>query len=469
MAIKTYDASPYFDDFNTSKLEDKNYLKILFKPGVSVQVRELNQMQSILQSQIDKFGRSVYREGAILDGSTYFTDNVNYIDVDIDETAASQGLNSNMNLVTGQNIRITSAGSVNDLSAEVYAYENISTNGNQRWRLYLRYNSSSAVSASDSNISLFDDTGDTSSRTLIVDSGLVTSLNILVLSSGDPFGTIVQNTGVGVAAEITTDKGVFFSQGTFMYNDTTSRLFIEKTSKDDKITGIAAFRLNEVIKTTAEDESLFDIAAGTPNHKAPGADRYSVDLVPILLTDDSTITSIAQNTNKCASTTSGTTTVNYLSLLTIDSSQYIAPARPEYTQLDEKLATRTFEESGNYTVQPFVARVREFRNDLAGNDGVYNDTQIQALDITTANPDVASGLDGQTINTQSKAQTFGESRYGLSVEPGVSYVNGYRVPLEESINLYAEKARESEDGVESFGQARLGSFIELSGIQNLPD
>jgi hypothetical protein len=467
MAIKTYDASPYFDDFNTSKLEDKNYLRILFKPGVSIQVRELNQMQSVLQSQIDKFGRSVYKEGPILDGSTYFTDTVNYIDVDIDSAAATAGVNANMNLIAGKTIRITASGSVNDLSAEVYAYENIFTTGNQRWRLYLRYNSSGVSSATDSNIGEFDVTGNANSRTLVVDSAFVSG-NSTILSSGDPLGTIIQDTGVGYASEITTDKGVFFSQGTFMYNDTTSRLFIEKASKDDVITGTAVFRIDQVIKTTAEDESLFDIAAGTPNHKAPGADRYSVDLVPMLLTDDSTITSITQNANKCASTTSGTTAVNYLNLLTIESSQYIAPARPEYTQLDDKAALRTFEESGNYTVQPFVARSREFRNNLAGNDGLYNDTQIQALDITTSASDV-SGLNNAAINTAQRAQTFGESRYGLSVEPGVAYVNGYRVPLEESINLYAEKARESEDGVESFGQAVLGSYIELSAITNLPD
>ena len=39
--------SPYFDDFD----EAKNYNKILFKPGVAVQARELTQLQSILMNQ----------------------------------------------------------------------------------------------------------------------------------------------------------------------------------------------------------------------------------------------------------------------------------------------------------------------------------------------------------------------------------------------------------------------------------
>ena len=37
--------SPYFDDFNA----DDNYYKVLFKPGVPVQARELTGLQSILQ------------------------------------------------------------------------------------------------------------------------------------------------------------------------------------------------------------------------------------------------------------------------------------------------------------------------------------------------------------------------------------------------------------------------------------
>ena len=45
--------SPYFDDFD----ENKNYKKVLFKPGFPIQSRELNTLQSILQNQTEKFGQ----------------------------------------------------------------------------------------------------------------------------------------------------------------------------------------------------------------------------------------------------------------------------------------------------------------------------------------------------------------------------------------------------------------------------
>ena len=37
---------PYYDDYD----ETKNFHRILFRPGLAVQARELTQMQSIMQS-----------------------------------------------------------------------------------------------------------------------------------------------------------------------------------------------------------------------------------------------------------------------------------------------------------------------------------------------------------------------------------------------------------------------------------
>jgi hypothetical protein len=65
MSITTdLNTSPYFDDFS----EDKDYYKILFQPGVSVQTRELNQLQTILQKQIERFGDNIFKRGTIIDG-----------------------------------------------------------------------------------------------------------------------------------------------------------------------------------------------------------------------------------------------------------------------------------------------------------------------------------------------------------------------------------------------------------------
>lgn len=74
MPINTdLNVSPYFDDYS----ETKDFYRVLFRPGVSVQARELNQLQSILQKQIERFGNNIYKKGTIIDGchfsfDTYF-------------------------------------------------------------------------------------------------------------------------------------------------------------------------------------------------------------------------------------------------------------------------------------------------------------------------------------------------------------------------------------------------------------
>lgn len=65
MPIQTdLSVSPYFDDYN----ENKDYYKILFRPGVSVQARELNQLQTMLQKQVERFGDNIFKRGTIVDG-----------------------------------------------------------------------------------------------------------------------------------------------------------------------------------------------------------------------------------------------------------------------------------------------------------------------------------------------------------------------------------------------------------------
>ncbi len=68
MPIKTnLSSSPYFDDYDQSK----NFAKILFQPGVAVQTRELNQLQTLMQKQFERIGDNLYKRGTILDGVNF--------------------------------------------------------------------------------------------------------------------------------------------------------------------------------------------------------------------------------------------------------------------------------------------------------------------------------------------------------------------------------------------------------------
>lgn len=58
---------PYFDDYN----EEKDFYRILFQPEVAVQTRELNQLQTILQKQVERFGDNIFVTGTIVDGCNF--------------------------------------------------------------------------------------------------------------------------------------------------------------------------------------------------------------------------------------------------------------------------------------------------------------------------------------------------------------------------------------------------------------
>src|SRR6266566_1420503 len=72
MPIKTnLNVSPYFDDFDKTK----DYYRILFQPGVSVQTRELNQLQTMFQQQVERFGDNIFSAGTIVSGCNFSFNN----------------------------------------------------------------------------------------------------------------------------------------------------------------------------------------------------------------------------------------------------------------------------------------------------------------------------------------------------------------------------------------------------------
>lgn len=80
--------SPYWDDYD----ESKDYYKILFQPGVSVQTRELNQLQTMLQKQVERFGDNIFKQGTIVSGCNFIFNPaypyVKILDSEIDGTIA---------------------------------------------------------------------------------------------------------------------------------------------------------------------------------------------------------------------------------------------------------------------------------------------------------------------------------------------------------------------------------------------
>ena len=57
-----FSTSPHFDDYD----ETKQFVRILFRPGRAVQARELTQLQTIIQGQVERFGKGIYKDGSFI-------------------------------------------------------------------------------------------------------------------------------------------------------------------------------------------------------------------------------------------------------------------------------------------------------------------------------------------------------------------------------------------------------------------
>ena len=60
--VTDLNVAPYYDDFG----ENDNFHRVLFRPGFAIQARELTTLQSILQGQIEQFGRHMFQEGSVV-------------------------------------------------------------------------------------------------------------------------------------------------------------------------------------------------------------------------------------------------------------------------------------------------------------------------------------------------------------------------------------------------------------------
>lgn len=301
MAIN-FDINPYYDDFD----ETKNYHRILFKPGFAVQGRELTQLQTQIQDQINKFGKHIFVTGSsVLGGGRLFENDI--LSIKMNATFASATVNfSNFQ---GKTIVGASSGT----KAIVRKIE-LATDVDPA-TLVVKIISGSAFNVGE-NVSA-------------VDTPTITA----TIQSTAPFNT---------AMFFSVDSGVFFIDGKFVYVEPQAITVDKYSNTSSKNIG---FLVEETVIDSDEDESLLDRAQGTPNYAAPGADRYAVTL---------TLTSkdFATNIN------------NFIEIARVDNGVLVVN-RPKtiYSEIGKELARRTFDESGDYTVKEWPIQITDHKTD----------------------------------------------------------------------------------------------------------
>ena len=294
MSLNTnFNVDPYYDDYN----DDKKFLRILFKPGYAVQARELTQSQTILQKQVERFGEHIFKNGSVVSGGQLFIHDSTYLNVSTDFAGTAVNVN-NFNGKTITNTTGTKTGQV------VVVYDADSGTGDPK-TIYVKQISGATFAA-----------GET----------ITTVENIPVFAN-------IATSGVGTGQVFSVSDGVFFYDGFFLRNSAqTIALSKYNTSSNVRV----GFEITESIVVSTQDTSLLDPAQDASNFQAPGADRYKIDLIlssrPTNSTDDTQFIDLARVENG---------TLSY------------ALIYPQYAVLEDTLARRTYDESGNYTVRPF--------------------------------------------------------------------------------------------------------------------
>ena len=434
--IKTNFNNYTLDDF----AESKNFHRILFRPGHAVQARELTQMQTLLQAQIDRFGQYNFKDGSrVIDGKVTLNNEYEFLKVQStfvhsdNSITGTQQTNTNLANYVGKTIR----GDTTGVEARVLqAVQEVS--GEDPATLYIVYTKKGGSGGAANTISTFS-----------ADEEIRTTSGVVEYAKVKPSSDVP--TGKGVIVNI--EEGVYFIAGNFVYVAGSSLILDKYQTHTDYI---VALKVTEADIESAADTSLLDNASGTPNAAAPGALRYkiSTQLIKQAITDADP----AGLTTRASSTLGED---HYISLMTVKSGIPFIDETDKTlgTELTTRLAQRTFEESGDYSVEPYQITIKEYLNDTT-NNGYKTKEQIIA--------------DGDASDNAG-AISFGKDRLVVLVEKNTAYVKGHRVSTNIIRAVTVEKPRSLTGDVATIANSTtsipVGNYVKLtaSTVKGMPD
>jgi hypothetical protein len=336
-----FNITPYNDDYN----ETKHFYRILFRPSVAVQARELTQEQTILQQQLTYLGNSIYQHGSMVIPGQIATDpKTNY--VRLQPTYGFIGLTPipiNLALFNNQIIQ----GETTGLQAQVvFTVPAVNTDSPTIYVKYLNTGTNGAtVFASDEVLSLLNST-----------------TGLAAVETNAP-------TGLAISAQI--DEGVYYIWGFFVRVEQQYLLLNKYSSVVSCRVGL---EIAESIVTPEEDPSLNDNAQSSTNYAAPGAHRYKIDL---------TLTSKDLNDT--------TTDNNFVELTRLFNSVTQSKVTTDtYSIVLKEMATRMNDANGDFAVRNFAIDVREHLDTSFVTAGMVTGATVEVLPSTPATISLAA-------------------------------------------------------------------------------
>ena len=396
--------APYFDDFDKSK----GFLKVLFKPGFPVQARELTTLQTLLQDQIDTFGQGVYKEGSmVVPGGITLNKDVSciliqnsYLNLDVENYRTA---------LDGTIIK----GSTSGVRARILFSISAATSTRSNITFYLNY----LQKADDNTTSTFS-----AGETFTCESDITYAST--TIAAGTPVAQLLNSAATSIGSTASVGAGVFFTRGYFV-NVAEQTIILDQydTNPSYKV----GLKVEERIVTADEDATLYDNAIGSTNFSAPGADRFKITLTLVkkLLTSPNA--------------------ADFIELLRTNTGEVEKKVeRSDLGFINDILATRTKEESGNYYVKKFKIDAKENLDD-GFNGGVY------------ASTDTTSGGVSPT-----------EDKLSLQLSSGCAYVQGYRTERLSTTYKDVEKPRTFDTEMNKTVTSDFGNFVLMTNMVEAP-
>ena len=429
--LSTLQQSPYFDDYD----ETKKFLRMLFQPGVSLQVRELTQLQTILQNQIARMGDAFYKDGSLVTGGQLgFDPNVHYI-----------RLADNADVTDFVNRKVQLLGDVNTECDVITGIESTTT---ESPTLIVRYSGPTIISSNSSSIHVVGDTSVSADLALT--------------------GTV---SGPSSIATIT--EGIYYINGFFVVVNEQS-LVLEKYNNTP--TYRVGITISENVISSSSDLTLLDNASGSFNVNAPGADRFTIGLI----LDKKAFNSISDD--------------SFIELMKVDNGELIKIVNyPVYSELDNTLARRTFDESGDYTVRPFLINVNDHKgstgttssstttNIIGDNTSFLTEFSVgESIYLTNGSVDSVSTtissisnntsmLVSDQVGTGEVQKIINNDKVSLGLEPGKAYVKGYEYESVGTQYVSMKKGRSTSSLEDVVVNPNFGNYFRIDSIKGLPD
>ena len=465
--MQNFNVSPYFNDYS----DDKNFYKTLFVPSRPVQTRELNQIQSILQNQIKSHADHVFQNGSmVIPGHVYYDQNVHSIKL------VKLHNDVSADLIVGNLLGKTLVGEDTGVTALVVHYD-LSTNTDAT-TIYVKFISSSTI---DENVKAFKN-----SEVLYDKDNAAVKLKLISASA------------ISHASIVTVNEGIYYVNGYFVR---VAKQTITLEKYNNTPTWRAGLEVKESIVTAVEDESLYDNALGYSNYAAPGADRYKIELIlskrSFNFDDLETVDADGKVLEE-----------KFLDLVQVKNGVIIQEVNATaYSEIEKIFARRTFDESGDYEVNPFNINAKEYRNNVRGdwltstaylegdfvfandswwealNDGVSGPTTPNetvgykmsdgAVNWIMVNPVYAnmsnSGVYEPTATENLTTQRANKNKIVYQVKPGKAYVRGFEVETKSEQSLVGNKAIQFEHVEDEIIPTAAGTYAEVTNLRGLPN